>query len=175
MSSIEKAVVDTNVFINNFIFGEKHKEDDVIAFNILLELISNNSIKLAFSQDTVGELFYVFKGKLKKYTQNSEWDDNICEIALIFLYSCSVNTINTIVDSCADLNDNMFLRVAKKSHAQYLISDDLKSKMKDVNLGDTEVLTAKEFVDMYNGKNEESAEDETAAENQTNENNNTQK
>lgn len=163
MSNIGKVVVDTNVFINNFIFGEEHKEEDVIVFNILLESMDNNNIKLAFSQDTVGELFYVFKGKLKKHFNNLEWNDKMCEIALIFLYSCSVNTVNTIVDSCADLNDNMFLKVAKQSQAKYLISDDLKSKMKDVNLEGTEVLTAKEFVDKYGTKDEGNAKDETAA------------
>lgn len=167
MSSIARVVVDTNIFINNFVFFKKYKYD-VKAYNILMNLMAKGKIDFVFSQDTIGELFYMMKNAINYHLKRNKRASRICKIALLFLNSYSVNTENMKKDpkyknlKCSDPKDDMFLQCVVKSNAKYLISDDLKSKMKNVNLEGTEVLTAKEFVDKYDAKDEENAKDEAA-------------
>lgn len=157
-----KIVIDTNVFINGLIFPFEYKYDkDII--NILFNLIDEEKIELVFSQDTIGELVYIFKNKVKHYIAKEEWEMYMCQIIIIFLRAYSVNTTYTKTPRCIDPNDNMFLKCAKQSYAKYLISNDLKSKMSKVKSPYTTVLTSKEFLNIYNRINQQS-KDESAVE-----------
>lgn len=158
-----KIIIDTNVFVNNFIFP---KTNVLKVFEILSNLFLDSKIELVFSQETCGELFYVIKDKVNHYVKKKNRGKIIINIALLFLNSCTVNTSRTIAPKCKDPNDNMFLKCAVKSKAKYLISDDLKSKMGEISLPDTIVLTAEEFIDEYNKANQ--SEQEIASEEEYN-------
>lgn len=157
-----KIVVDTNVFIRGIILQDSY-EDDSNAIDILSNLLENNKIELVFSQDTIGELIYMVKNIVKhKFTNPQKREIYMNQMVILFLEGYSINTSHTVAPRCSDPNDNMFLKCAVQSQAKYIISDDLKSKMQDIDLGSTEVLTSEEFIDEYN-KNKENAKGEIAA------------
>lgn len=166
-----KIVIDTNVFIYGTIPQLLIKEDNQ-TINIIENLLETDTIELVFSQDTIGELIYIFKNIIKHCVNDIiERESYMHKIMILFLNGYSINTTHTIAPRCADPNDNMFLKCAIGSNATYLISDDLKSHMKDANLNDTKVLTAKEFVDIYNNGNVQADdESETAVDETTDKN-----
>jgi putative PIN family toxin of toxin-antitoxin system len=156
-----KIVVDTNVFINGLIFSSENKDDENV-INILFNLIDTDVVELVFSQDTIGELVYIYKNKLIHYVDIKKWEKHMYRIMMIFLYSYSVNTTHTRILKCKDPTDNIFLKCAKQSYAKYLISNDLRSKMSKVKSPYTRVLTSKEFLNIYHKINQQS-KDESAS------------
>lgn len=143
-----KIVVDTNAFVNSMIFPDEYVNDSN-TLDSLLELMGNNKIELAFSQDTIGELLYIIKNKITHYIKKDKQIEYMCKIASLFFYSYSVNTSNTIAPKCKDERDNMFLQCAIESRATYLISNDLKSGMHLIENLKYEVINCQKFVELY--------------------------
>lgn len=72
-----RIVVDTNIFINSW-FSSKHLYCDAV-----IDLISKNEAQLLFSQDTIGELFYVIKNIVLHL-----FDDNKDRLEYLYYLSC---------------------------------------------------------------------------------------
>ena len=139
-----KIVLDTNIFINGLFSSEEDNE-----YIKIMNMVDNKQIYLLFSQDTIGELVYV----AKNFARHNIIDikNRILLLQYImesFYYSTSVNTINTITPEINDKYDDMFLKIVIESDADYLISDDLKSGMHDVDKFGFKVMSAKDFCEM---------------------------
>jgi predicted nucleic acid-binding protein len=139
-----KLVIDTNIFIKKFFFESKYYH-----CKTLLDIITNNeNIDLVFTQDTIGELFYVSKLMINNIN-NMNYEDGlelINKISKIFYDSIIVNTLNTIAPKCNDEFDDMFLKCYVESNADYILTDDFKSgmnKIKNIN-----VLESIKFIQM---------------------------
>jgi putative PIN family toxin of toxin-antitoxin system len=144
-----KMVIDTNVFVNSMIFPYEYT-DDTDTLDLLLTLIGNDKIELVFSQDTIGELLYIMKNKIKHYINKEKHLSYMNKLMTIFYYSYSVNTENTNAPKCQDAKDDMFLKCVIQSHASYLISNDFKSGMSVVQGLNCKVLSSNQFVELYN-------------------------
>jgi len=139
-----KIVLDTNIFINGLFSSEEDNE-----YIKIMNMVDNKQIYLLFSQDTIGELVYV----AKNFARHNIIDikNRILLLQYImesFYYSTSVNTINTITPEINDKYDDMFLKCAMKGKANYLISDDFKSGMHNIDSLGFKVLSAKDFCEM---------------------------
>lgn len=147
-----KIVIDTNIFVNGIIFHEKYTKITNL-LKIIGESITKDTIELVFSQDTIGELMYVMKNFAKHYISNEEDQKQILYmISDIIFDSYCVNTKHTKLKvECLDPTDNMFLKCAVQSKANYIISNDIKSglhKIKDK----FKVVTADELVKLFEDK-----------------------
>ena len=145
-----KIVVDTNIFINGMIFSDKNKDCDDLILKIYDMIEINKIAELVFSQDTIGELIYVMKNMVKHNIDSTEKQLEFLHAILDLIYiSYTVNTSNTKLKvECLDPTDNMFLKCAVQSKANYIISNDIKSglhKIKDK----FKVVTADEFVKLF--------------------------
>ena len=149
-----KIVVDTNVFINSLIFTEDNS-NDTEALGILYDLIENNKIELAFSQDTIGELFYILKNKILHYIEEDKQIDIINGIATLFLLSYSVNTEGTQCQKCKDPKDDMFIECAIRGNATYIITNDFRSGLSDITKYKFKTIKCNEFIKMYYDKNKD--------------------
>lgn len=113
---------------------------------ILLDVVQNaDNIKLIFAQDTIGELFYVTKNCIN--INNVNYKDGlemINKISEMFYNSTLVNTTKTIAPKCNDEYDDMFIKCYVESNADYILTDDLKSGMKDIS--NINVLQSKDFI-----------------------------
>lgn len=128
-----KIVVDTNIFINAFIFPDDYP-NDVDCWERIFNLINDEMAELVFSQDTIGELLYIMKNKVLNYIYDEvERVSILNSIVTMFLYSYSVNTERTIAPKCNDKKDDMFLKCAVQGRASYIISNDFKSGMHDID------------------------------------------
>jgi len=138
-----KLIIDTNVFIKKFFFENKYYH-----CKTLLDVITNNdNIELVFTQDTIGELFYVSKLMIK--INNIDYNDGLNimnKISKIFYDSIIVNTKNTIAPKCNDKFDDMFLKCYVESNANYILTDDFKSGMGKIP--NINVLESKKFINM---------------------------
>ena len=136
-----RLVIDTNVFIKKFFFESKYYH-----CKTLLDVITNNeNIDLIFTQDTIGELFYV--AKLMININNIKYEDGLIimnKISKIFYDSIIVNTRDTIAPKCEDMFDDMFLKCYVESQADYIITDDFKSGMNKIS--SIKVLESKDFI-----------------------------
>jgi putative PIN family toxin of toxin-antitoxin system len=124
----DKIIIDTCVFLEG-IFHE-----DETSSSELLSKLDTLDGRLIFSQDTIGELFYIIKRKCNelKLTEQ-ETSDVLTNIAVLFQYGKSTNTRrfkskkNKIL--VKDKDDQMFVDLAFASDATHLITLDRKSGM----------------------------------------------
>ena len=135
-----KLIIDTNIFIKGIFFKQKY-----FHCNTLLNILKNENISIVFSQDTIGELFYMVKTFIQINKVN--YDDGLIimnKVSEIFYNSIIVNTRNTIAPKCEDMFDDMFLKGYVESYADYIITDDFKSGMNKVD--NIKVLESKDFM-----------------------------
>jgi len=138
-----KVVIDTNIFINAWYFGNKY-------CNTIMDMIDDRKLQLLFSQDTIGELVYIIKGFARKYNDvKSDAINDLKDIMVLFYYGTSINTKDTISPEINDKYDDMFLKCAIEGNADYLISDDLNSGMHDVKDLGFKILNAKDFCMLF--------------------------
>jgi len=143
MSKI-KVVADTNIFINSW-FSSNHFYCDAV-----IDLIDNKKIELVFSQDTIGELFYVVKNFVYHAFNDKQIQfEYMHMLSEIFFESSSVNTSKTECPKIKDSSDEMFLKTAIESNADYIVSDDKESGMHIVKLDSIKIVNSKQFVSMY--------------------------
>lgn len=117
-----RAVIDTNIFINSW-FSNKYFFCDAV-----MDLVNNNKITLLFSQETIGELFYVIKNAVAFLIDDKhERYDYLHDLSDIFLDAISVNTLETECPALNDVFDEMFLKTAIKGEADFLVSNDFRS------------------------------------------------
>jgi putative PIN family toxin of toxin-antitoxin system len=130
-----------------------------MVLDIVINLIGKDEAEIVFSQDTVGELMYVMKNKITHYINEDDQLEFMNAISSLFFYSYTVNTECTkISETIKDKNDVMFLKCAKQSRANYIVSDDFKSGMHDVKT--VKVVGSKDFVSIFTSQLEDTAVDE---------------
>ncbi|MCK9268588.1 MAG: PIN domain-containing protein, partial [Alkaliphilus sp.] len=94
---------------------------------------------------------------IKNFARYNIDDENerielLYNIAELFYFSMSTNTMNTKIQSCKDTYDNMLLRCASEGKVNFLISDDIKSGLHNIELGKTKILTSDDFIKRYYNK-----------------------
>ncbi|MDD2361941.1 MAG: putative toxin-antitoxin system toxin component, PIN family [Oscillospiraceae bacterium] len=140
MKNSVKVVLDTNIFINGLF-------NDSVSCSQILDCIDKRTIRLYFSQDTIGELFYVIKNFARNQIDSpEEREDLLHNISDLFLYSMSVNTKNTETKKSKDKYDDMFIECAETGKVNYLISDDIKSGLHEMQFEKFKVLNSIDFV-----------------------------
>lgn len=143
MSKI-RVVVDTNIFLNAW-FSSNHFYCDAV-----IDLVDKKNIQLVFSQDTIGELFYLLKNFVSHTSYDKETKYEYMHIlSEIFFDAFSTNTSKTKCPELFDVTDEMFLQTAIESKADYIISDDFRSGMHNVKLEGTKIVSSEEFVSIY--------------------------
>lgn len=147
MKNKPKIVVDTNVFANGLLYFDDDCEK-------IMNLFDENKVTFLFSQNTAGEFFYVLEKMARKHVQGVDTrTEFLNHLVYIFYHSRSVNTtFSTVtpIPKCEDPEDDIFLELAVHGKADYLVTDDIKSGMHNVDLEDTVVLTSIEFMKLYN-------------------------
>ena len=147
MKNKPKVVIDTNVFANGLLYFDDDCER-------IMNLFDENKITLLFSQNTTGEFFYVLEKMARKHLRAvNTRADFLNHLVYIFYHSRSVNTTHPTdrqIPKCEDPEDDMFLELAVHGNADYLVTDDMKSGMHNVDVGDTVVVTSVEFMRLYN-------------------------
>jgi len=142
MRDKKKVVIDTNIFVKGWYSENKY-------CNIIMDMIDNRKLQLFFSQDTIGELVYIIKGFARRYYKNkSDSINDLKDIMELFYYGTTVNTSHTKSPEINDKYDDIFLKCAIEGDANYLISDDFKSGMHDINKFGFKVLNSKDFCKM---------------------------
>lgn len=116
-------VIDTNIFINGVFFPKKHEY-----CNLILDYIEEEKITPVFSQETIGELMYVFKNfAIHSNLPEKVQKQYVHSISELFYDSKSVNTQYTKCPEINDQNDKMFLKIAYQQQVDYIITHDKKS------------------------------------------------
>ncbi|PKF90527.1 putative toxin-antitoxin system toxin component, PIN family [Bacillus sp. BA3] len=122
----DKLVVDTNVFVESF-FGPEEN-----ASCHLLTNLEELNIRLLFSQDTVGELFYILKRTCNELgLELEDAQDVLFAATQLFQQGKSINTnyhkhkIDKLLIN--DENDQMFVDTAFAGNATHLVTFDMKS------------------------------------------------
>jgi putative PIN family toxin of toxin-antitoxin system len=138
-----RVVIDTNIFIDGLL-GFKNSSEQI------MEMFNQIKITLLFSQDTIGELAYVAKILSKKVIRDIDKRMEFLNYVMhIFYHSQSINTIDQKVKlmvRCKDERDDMFLDCAFYGHADYLITDDIKSGLHEISLEGLTILTSEDFM-----------------------------
>ncbi|WP_409298715.1 putative toxin-antitoxin system toxin component, PIN family [Peribacillus sp. SCS-26] len=121
----DKLVIDTNMFVEGIFNSEEN------ASETLLSNFDSIDARLLFSQETIGELFYI----LKKQCSDLQMDDEetheiLMEITTLFQNGKSVNT-NYYKNRrnrlrALDVNDQMFIDAAMAGRASHVITLDKK-------------------------------------------------
>ncbi len=139
-----KAVIDTQIFIKSW-FANKYGYCDQI-----LDLIDQGTIRPVFSQDTIGELMLITKNFAYHVIEDKENRLEILQnLARMFLDAISVNTQDTIGSKLKDETDEMFLKAAIKGKADFLISDDFRSGLHQIDLEGIRIVSSEEFISIY--------------------------
>ena len=143
ISSSKKVVLDTNIFIKGW-FGE----DEVC--QKIMNLIDKRKMYLSFGQDTIGELIYLTKNFARRFIVDRNNQVGIVQdVAKLFYYASSVNTLDTISEKTKDEFDDMFMKCATEGKVDYLVTDDFKSGMHDIESLPFTVLSSREFMKLY--------------------------
>lgn len=139
-----KAVVDTQIFIKSW-FNNKYFYCDA-----LIDLVDKGKLQLLFSQEIIGELFYVTKNfAIYAFDDQEVRLEFLHNVSGMFLDALSVNTSET---ECPDLNDKtdeMLLKTAIKGEADFIISDDFRSGIHKVDLEGIKIVSSEDFVSKY--------------------------
>lgn len=122
----DKLVIDTCVFVEG-LFGEEGNPS-----SILLSSLDSINARLIFSQDTIGELFYILKRECNNLQMSyDEISDILLDATIFFLESKSVNTkyykFKRNKVRVKDEDDQMFADAAFAAKATHLITLDEKS------------------------------------------------
>jgi putative PIN family toxin of toxin-antitoxin system len=143
-------VVDTQVFI----YGLSDNYESACVK--LLDLIDKGEISICFAQDTFGELIYVLKHwSRKNIDKTSDRLNLLHHFVDLFYNSMSYNTKDIKCPSVSDPTDEMFLKCAIASKADYLISDDEQHGMhsnEEIKKIGVKVVKSNEFIELYNSK-----------------------
>ncbi|GIN23121.1 putative toxin-antitoxin system toxin component, PIN family [Siminovitchia fordii] len=140
------AVLDTNIFISAWF----HESDNC---DKILSLVRDRKIRMLFAQDTIGELIYCVKNFARHNIDDVSSRITLMKSVMeLFYYSKSVNTTDTKAMKTNDVYDDMFVKCAIEGKADYLITDDLKSGMHEINHDNLTVITSEEFVHTYEKK-----------------------
>lgn len=131
---------DTNIYISAIIFGGNPRQ--------CLELARGDSIELIVSKAVYLELSEKLRDKF-------DWpEEDIAEViagisgfAKIVTPRRKVNLIKT------DPDDNMILEIALETKIDYIISGDTKHLLSLKKFEGVPVISAKEFLDIFYGKN----------------------
>lgn len=147
MKNKPRVVIDTNVFIDGLL-GIKNSSEQI------MDMFRKIEFTLLFSQDTIGEFVYVAKIISKKAIKDIEKRMEFLNLVMyIFYHSQSINTIDQKVKltvRCKDERDDMFLDCAFYGRANYLITDDIRSGLHEIELAGLTILTSDEFVKLMN-------------------------
>ncbi len=128
----EKIIIDTNLWIS-FLISKK--------FNIILNLIENNNLKLLYSNQLIGEIARVSSApKFNKYFDK----DDIELIFEIFEEDGIKITTTSNISICRDIKDNFLLNLAVDGNADYLITGD-KDLLILEQIENTKIITINEF------------------------------
>ncbi|MFZ5945822.1 MAG: putative toxin-antitoxin system toxin component, PIN family [Bacillota bacterium] len=139
-----KVVIDTNIFINSWFDNEPYCDQ-------ITALVDDNKLRLMFSQDMIGELFYIAKKyAIKHMSSEKPRLALLYNISDIIYKSESVNTINTICATLEDVYDEMFLKCAIEGKADFLISNDFKSGLHNTKNLKTTIINSSDFINLYN-------------------------
>jgi len=141
-----KIVVDTNIFIDGLFSLEEDNNKYCVK---IINMINSKKFYLLFSQDTIGELIYVAKNFARHNISNIGDRVSLLKyLTELFYFSKSVNTSHTISPEINDKYDDMFLKCAVRGKVNYLISDDFKSGMHNIDKFGFKVLNSKDFCEM---------------------------
>ncbi|MCP3738802.1 putative toxin-antitoxin system toxin component, PIN family [Rossellomorea sp. BNER] len=146
MSKRYKVVIDTNVFIRGWFYND-------LNCRLILDMIKKRKLYLAFSQDSIGELLYVTKNFSRRHISNdSDRLTLLNGISKLFYYGSSANTVGMVdVDKVIDKTDLMFVHCAIKYGADYIISNDFKSGMFNLDSKYSfNVVDTNEFIRLIN-------------------------
>jgi putative PIN family toxin of toxin-antitoxin system len=139
-------VIDTNIFIRGTYLKTLYPNCDKV-----INLINSRKIKPFFAQDTIGELVYVMKNLSKSYVGDTKERIRVLKDLMETFYNAnSVNTMGINHDDIADKSDTMFVKCAIKGNVDFLISDDFRSGMHELNGYKFKVMSAKDFMDWFN-------------------------
>lgn len=142
-----KVVVDTNVFIHGWFYNNQSCID-------ILQLIDDEKIQLIFGQETIGELVYNIKIFSRHNMNKIEERIELLEYLMkLFYYSTSVNTMKMKEKDLPDIRDPydiMFVKCAIKGNANYIVTNDLKSGMFNIEGMDFKVLNSEDFIKTIN-------------------------
>lgn len=145
MKSKPRVVIDTNIFIKSWF-------DNNEICNKITELVDKNKIKLLFSQETIGELFYIVKKYcIKNMSSKIPRMQVLNSLAELFYESESVNTIETKCPKLDDKYDEMFLKTALEGNTDYLITDDFKSGLHKLKKVKVKIVSSEDFIKFYPG------------------------
>lgn len=145
-----KVILDTNIFLYSL------SDDYESACVKIANLIEFKKIDILFSQDTFGELIYVVKHWSRKNIDNK--NDRIKllhHFVDLFYNSLSLNTANVSCPKISDQSDEMFIKIALKGGAEYIISDDEESGMhsnSEIEKLGIKVVKANEFIEIFNNQ-----------------------
>ncbi|KNZ70421.1 PilT protein domain-containing protein [Thermincola ferriacetica] len=143
MRNKPRVVIDTNIFVKSWFDGDE-------VCNEILSLVDNNKIKLLFSQETIGELFYIVKKfSVKNMSSKRPRLRLLFLLSEVFYEADSVNTIDTECPKLNDKYDEMFLKCALEGNADYLITDDFKSGLHSVEGFRVKIVSSEDFMKIY--------------------------
>lgn len=135
-----KAVFDTNIFISAIIFGGNPQS--------CFDLARNQELQLFTTAEILLELAIKLKNKFA-------WTDPEIHYLLegfpVFSTLVSPKQKLNIVKN--DATDNMILECALEAKADYIISGDKKHLLSLKSFKNILIVSAKEFLDLYYGKN----------------------
>lgn len=148
MNGKHKVVIDTNVFIHALFYNDPSCID-------IMDLIENGSLDLFFAIDTIGELMYILKNFAKRNMVEDEGIKLLEEFAGLFYTSRSVNTSKVEpVKLPKDKADTMFLKCAIKGDVDFLITNDVKSRLLKLTGYRFTPITASDYISLINQSSE---------------------
>lgn len=141
-----RAVVDTNIFLYAL------TDEIETSCTKLVDLINNREIDVVFAQDTFGELIYMMKHTLRHshiVTQKQDRLKILNNYTNLFYNSLSYKTNDVLCPKINDELDEMFIKCAIKSKADFLISDDFSSGMHSLMILKTKIVSSQDFMSFY--------------------------
>lgn len=140
----DRLVIDTNIFVDS-IFNM----NETICFELISKLDEIDS-RLLFSQNTIGELLYI----VKRQANELHWDDVakagiLHSISDTFLAGKSISTKQldrSRVPTTVDPDDQMFVDLAFSGNADFIISEDYRSGMFNLNNIPFRVCTPEQYL-----------------------------
>lgn len=144
MTKRYKVVLDTNVFIHGWFYGDEDCQT-------ILKLVKKRKIYIGFSQDSIGELMYVSKNFARNFIRKEENRLSfMSDISKLFYYGSSAN-ISQIpdIDTIKDKTDLMFVKCAFVYEADFLVSNDYRSGMFDIDGQSFHVVNTSDFLKVY--------------------------
>jgi putative PIN family toxin of toxin-antitoxin system len=139
-------VFDTNIFIDGLLAEREDCEQ-------IIDMFGDRKYRAHFSQETIGELIYV-----SKIIANQEFVDVNTKTSFLhymtnlFFFSKSINTLDikgTLPTYCKDEFDDMFLECACAGEVDYLVTNDIKSGLHDIDCYQYKIITSDEFLKLF--------------------------